>query len=527
MRRIVCVWLPDWPITVWRRARANPAGSPDRAGLPDADKPFVLVDRTGRGVTLHAVNDVARDRFRLRPGQSHADARAIAPDLISASAEPDEEVRAMEALAQWFERFSPAVALDGSDGLYLDMTGAAHLFGGEEALLTEILARLKAADIPAQVALADTPGAAWALAHYARKQTCLAPAGGARDAIADLQVEALRLDEATVRLLARFGLQRIGDLYSLPRAGLARRFRSDEGLALVRRLDQALGVEAEPLKPQRPPPDWRAWQVFAEPLLDIDGVAHVLPPLAEALARQLERDGQGARRLALDAFRTDGRVVRLAAGLSAPSRNPAHLLRLLKEKGLEHLDLGFGADALMLTALTAEPLTASQGELEGDVRLAAADTALAGLIDRLQARLGEEAVRRPQPVESHLPERSERWLPAGPRAPPAAAADPGRPRPLLLFDPPEPVEAIAELPDSAPSRFVWRRAAHRVTKAEGPERLSLEWWRPTGAQGPHRTRDYYAVEDEAGRRFWLFRDGLYDREDLDKLPNWWLHGVFA
>jgi len=484
------------------------------------------VDRTGRGVTLHAVNAAAR-RFNLRRGQSHADARAIVPDLISATAEPAEEARALEALALWFERFSPLVAVDGSDGLFLDMTGAAHLFGGEEALLREILGRLRTAGIPAQVALADTPGAAWALAHYSHQTMALAPPGGARDAIAGLPVEALRLDEAAARLLARFGLQRIGDLYTLPRAGLARRFRGGDGLALVRRLDQALGVDCEPLRPLRPPPDYRAWQVFAEPLLDMDGVGFALPPLAEALAQQLERDGRGARMLALDAFRTDGRVTRLTAGLSAPSRSPAHLLRLLKEKGLEHLDLGFGADALMLTALTAEPLAGAQGELEGDVRLAAADVALAGLIDRLQARLGEGAVRRPQAVESYLPERSERWIPAGPRAPVSSAADPGRPRPLLLFDPPEPVEAIAELPDSAPSRFVWRRAAHRVARSQGPERLSPEWWRPSTAQGPHRTRDYYAVEDDAGRRFWLFRDGLYNREDLDMPPRWWIQGVWG
>ena len=476
-------------------------------------------------MVLHAVNGAAR-RLGLRAGQSHADARAIVPDLYSATAEPEEEVRALHALALWFERFSPLVAVDGADGLCLDMTGGAHLFGGEEALLAEIGRRLDAAGVPSRAAIADTPGAAWALARWSDET--IAPPGKAKDALAGLQVEALRLEPDAVRLLARFGLQRIGDLYGLPRAGLARRFRSDEGLALVRRLDQALGIEAEPLKPQRPPADYRTWQVFAEPMLDAEVVGHLLPPLAEALCRQLEQDGQGARVLALDAFRTDGRVVRITAGLSAPSRIPKHLLRLLKEKGLESLDLGFGADALMLTAATAEPLAGRQGELAGDTRLAGTEEALAGLIDRLQARLGEGAARRPQGVESHLPERSERWIAAGPQAP-AAVPPPSRPRPLLMFDPPEPVDAIAELPDSAPSRFIWRRAAHRVAKAQGPERLSPEWWRPAPAQGPSRTRDYYAVEDQDGRRFWLFRDGLYERpegED-DRMPQWWIQGVFS
>ncbi|MGZ3275929.1 MAG: Y-family DNA polymerase [Caulobacteraceae bacterium] len=540
MRRVVSVWLPDWPITVWRRSRtrcASPSAEPQPGVLEAEDQPFALVDRTGRGVVLHAVDRVARDRFGLRPGQSHADARAIAPGLVSASAEPEEERRALKALALWFERFSPLVAVDaglpeetscGQEGLLIDMTGGAHLFGGEAALLEEMLRRLEAAGVPARAAMADTPGAAFALARWSGLPTAIAPPGKTREALADLPVEALRLDDDAVRLLARFGLQRIGDLYGLPRAGLARRFRSDLGLALVRRLDQALGAEAEPLKPERPAADYRVWQAFAEPLLEAEGVAWALPALAQALCAQLEQDGQGARQLALDAFRTDGRVVRLAAGLSAPSRTPAHLLRLLKEKGIEALDLGFGADALMLSALVAEPLSGRQGELEGDPRLAGSD-AIAGLIDRLQARLGEGAVTRPEGVESHLPERSERRAPAGP-APPPSAPPPLRPRPLLLLDPPEPVEAIAELPDAAPSRFTWRRVGHRVAKAQGPERLSPEWWRPEASLGPRaaQTRDYYAVEDEAGRRYWLFREGLYDRiEGEGELPRWWIQGAWG
>ena len=483
-------------------------------------------------MVLHAVDAVARRRFGLHPGQSHADARAIAPGLVSAPAEPEEERRTLKALALWFERFSPLTAVDallpGQEGLLIDMTGGAHLFGGEEALLREILRRLQAAGVPATAAIADTPGAAFALARWAASEdrpAVVAPPGGTREALADLPVEALRLDDDAVRLLARFGLQRIGDLYPLPRAGLARRFRDQTGLALVRRLDQALGLEAEPLKPERPPADYRVWQAFAEPLLEAEGVAYALPALAEALCAQLEQDGQGARTLALDAFRTDGRVVRVAAGLSAPSRTPAHLLRLIKEKGVETLDLGFGADALMLSALAAEPLAGRQAELEGDPRLQGAD-ALAGLIDRLQAKLGEGAVTRPEGVESHLPERSERRVPAGPKPPPSVAP-PFRPRPLLLLDPPEPVEAMAELPDAAPSRFTWRRVAHRVAKAQGPERLGPEWWRPEPRQGA-RTRDYYAVEDDSGRRYWLFREGLYDRiEGVDRLPQWWIQGAWG
>jgi protein ImuB len=440
------------------------------------------------------------------------------------------EARALKAMALWFERFSPSVAIDatpsGMEGLRLDMTGGAHLFGGEAALLQEIGQRLDHAGIPASLALADTPGAAWALARHGPGARCIAPPGRTREALADLPVEALRIEADAARLLARLGLRRIRDLYALPRSGLARRFRGEAGLNLVRRLDQALGVEAEPVKAEHRAPDYRVWQAFAEPLITMEGVDFALPPLVQALAAQLERDGMGARALALDAFRTDGRRVRLTVALSAPARASAHMLRLFKDKGLERLDLGFGADALMLSALTAEPLTARQDALPSsqEPHVHANAEALAGLIDRLKARLGEDAVRRPAPFESHWPERSERWLRASPATPGLATSGPGRPRPLMLLEPPEPVEAIAELPDAAPSRFVWRRAAHRVVKAQGPERLSPEWWR---APTQTRTRDYYAVEDEAGRRFWLYREGLYGREDADASPTWRMHGVWG
>jgi protein ImuB len=478
---------------------------------------------------LHAVDDKAK-ALGLRRGQTHAAARAIVPDLVSATAEPEQAARALTALALWFERFSPSVAIDaappGTEGLILDMTGAAHLFGGEAALLEEIAGRLDRAGIPARLAMADTVGAAWGLARYGDRSQSIAPPGQTRQALADLPVEALRLEPDAVRLLARFGLRRIGDLYALPRAGLARRFRGEAGLALVRRLDQALGAEAEPLTGEHPPTDYRVWQSFVEPLIEAEGVGFVLPALAQALAAQLERDGMGARQLALDAFRTDGRRVRLAVGLSAPSRAPAHLLRLLKDKGIEHLDLGFGADALMLSAVVAEPLVPRQAALTtGAADPAASGSAevLAGLIDRLRAKLGEGAVRRPAPFESHLPERSERWLRAGPQAPGGPVPDHGRPRPLLLFEPPEVVETLAEWPDAAPSRFVWRRVAHRVVKAEGPERLSPEWWRaPAGPHDP-RTRDYYAVEDQAGRSArvctTVTRSGRLRRSTLKRLKS--------
>ena len=526
-RRIACLWLPDWPITVWRRA--NPAPPPPEIA-------FALIERVGGGLCLRAVNAAGR-ALGLYRGQTQADARARVPDLITAPADPAAEVAALTQLALWSERFSPAVAMEtgppGLEGLALDMSGAAHLFGGEVALIQTLEAKLAKAGIPARAALADTLGAAWALARFGQDQR-LAPEGGARLALADLPTEALRLAPEAVVLLRRFGLNAIGDLYPLPRAGLARRFAAGKlaagglGLRVVERLDQALGFRSEPLVPVRAPAAYRAFQVFAEPIGDMAEVAHCLDGLVQALVDQLARDGRGARRLVLTGFRVDGGTTQLEAGLSAPLAQPTHFLRLLKNKGLEHLDLGFGIDALMLAAPVAEPIVPVQAGLE-DKAAAADQGALASLIDRLQARLGEGAVRMAKASGRWLPEHSEVWGPPVLSPGPDAFASEDRPRPLLLFHPPEPVEAMAELPDAAPVRFIWRRVARRVVRAEGPERLGPEWWRQaeTRARAAPRTRDYYRIEDEAGHRYWLFREGLYEREDLGRLPSWWLHGVFA
>jgi len=528
-----------------------------------------VVERGAHGLRLLALNPAAR-RLGLRADQAHADATAMVPHLISLPAAPDEDAAALRRLALWAERFSPLVAMaagrPGDEALLIDMTGGAHLFGGEAALLADIRRRLNAAGIPARLALADTPAAAWALARYGAGAETIAPPGQTRLALAELPVEGLRLEPAALTLLRRFGLKRIGDLYDLPRAGLARRFRGEAGLRVVERLDKALGLIADPLVPQRPAPLYRSWRIFAEPLTDTGGIETQAPELAQALAAQLEAAGLGARRLSLTGFRVDGRVTAISAGLSAPSASPAHLLRLLRETGLERLDLGFGVDALMLSADAAEPIAARQIEI-GEGRAAAGPQALAGLIDRLGARLGQAAIRIPQPSASWIPERSEAWVRASDEIPPPLAGEvagrasattegpsrggerppPSRPggrdtspasgggkdsrynplRPILLLDPPEPVEAIAQAPDGAPARFTWRRAPRRVIRAEGPERLSAEWWRVDAPDAIGRTRDYYRLEDDQGHRYWLFREGLYGREDADRAPCWWMHGVFA
>jgi protein ImuB len=382
--------------------------------------------------------------------------------------------------------------------------------------------------------LAGTPGAAWALARFAAPKDAIAPPGGEADALAALPMEALRLSPPAVHLLGRFGLRRIGDLYALPRAGLARRFRGEAGMQVIRRLDQALGRLPEPLVGETAPVDYFAHRVFAEPILHAEGVAQWGARLATELCAKLEGEGLGARRLVLTGFRTDGRTSWFSAALGLPSHDPDHLIRLLRERGWSRLDLGFGLDALRLSAPVVEPLTPSQSALvkSGAPETAESHRAMTALVDRLSARLGETAVLRPVWRESWTPERAEGLAPYAAAPPTASSRKPvEQPRPILLFTPPEPIEAVAELPDGAPARFTWRRVPRRVARASGPERLAPEWWRhPLSARArPAVARDYYRLEDEDGGRYWVFREGLYgapDPEHEGRSPSWWMHGLF-
>lgn len=512
------------------RAR-RPASPPDPA--LDPKNPFALILKNSRGAAvIHALNPAARSAG-LRRGQPQADALAMIPRLICKPADPEADARALTALAVWAERWSPSVSVDpageGLEGLFLDVTGATHLFGGEAALLAQIRDRLAEAGALARAAMAPTPGAAWALARWGEAEGGgrIADEDNARGLLSALPVEALRIDDRTLTQARRFGLKRISDLYPMPRAGLARRFRDGAGVGLVQRLDQALGFAGEALTPVRPPPKYRAWQAWMEPVGDIEGVEARLADLTADLSAPLVRDGQGAKALTLTGFRSDGRTTGLSVRMSRPGRDAGVWMRLFREAGLGRLELGFGLDAMMLTADAVETMTARQGALESEAEAKQAES-LAALIDRLTARLGEDRVLTPEPVDSWLPERAERWRPTLGRSPSAAEGD-GRRRPILLLDPPEPVEALAELPDGAPVRFTWRRLSRRVTRSDGPERLSPEWWRPRPDDRQVRTRDYYRVEDEAGGRYWLFREGLYGREYSgavdERAPSWWMHGV--
>lgn len=473
---------------------------------------------------LHAVN-VAAEQAGLAAGMALADARALLPGLAVEPADPAADAAALERLARWCVRYSPWVRPDPPGGVLLDASGCAHLWGGEKAMLSDLQGRLASAGIRARLAMADTPGAAHALARHGADGITIAPAGGSRAAIAGLPVTALRIGAAAARSLRRLGLKRIGDLMDLPRASLARRFGPGGARAagaVLHRLNQALGHVAEPVAPMDPAPAWRVRRGFAEPVTDPAALPGLVTPLLDDLTALLEAHGAGARRIALTACRADGTAGRIAAGVGQPSRDVAHLARLLAGR-LETLDPGFGIDTLILGAEAVAPLAPAQADLDGRT---ASRLALSALVDRLALRLGPGRVGHMIPHESHVPERAERRRPgAGAADWGAARRPPGPPRPLMLLARPEPVAVMAEIPEGPPLRFVWRRVSCRVVRSQGPERIAPEWWRETDAGS--EIRDYYRIEDSEGRRFWLFRAGLYGATATGAPPRWFLHGLFA
>lgn len=474
----------------------------------------------------------------LAPGQALADARALEPRLHVADAEPASDERALAALADWCGRYSPwtaAAGLEtaGAGGIWVDISGCAHLFGGEESLLADLQGRLSAHGYAARTAVADTPGAAWAAARFGEATPSIVPPGGQEAHISPLPIACLRLTAIQREGLDRLGLRQVADLLKLPRAGLAARF----GTELPLRLDQVLGRVEEPISPRQPVPSLRVRMVLPEPLERLQDIQAAARRLLDALGEKLEAAGRGARSLDLALYRTGGHVDRIRIGTSAPSRDTGHLMRLLDEK-LDRVPEGppveNGVELLILSVLESNPLTARQSEL---ARTANEDscqpdagwdeTALARLVDRLSNRLGTDTVVQLRARESHLPERAQLAVPASQQADKttdALWASLGACRPVRLLPRPEPVTATAPIPDDPPAMFRWRGRLHRVVHADGPERLSPEWWRPSASLGAE-TRDYYRVEDTDGQRFWLYRAGPY--RSPEKPPQWYLHGFFS
>lgn len=457
-------------------------------------------------------------RLGLNRGQALAEARAIYPLLEAIEADPAADARLLVEIADWADRYTPLVAVDGSSGLMLDITGCAHLFGGEGTMVSDLLARLEHQGFAARAAIADTPGAASAAARFTER--AVVALGASSELLKSLPIMALRLSTETVAMLERVGIKRIGQIIDKPRAPLAARF----GVGLIQRLDQALGFEEEAISPRRPMPALLAERRFVEPISLIDDISATILSLAGSLADRFEERGVGGRSFELSLYRVDGVVSRTTIGTGRPLKTPRLIGELFAEKldllG-DELDAGFGFEMVRLAVVAIDDARPAQIDLAGE---ADGDADLARLIDRIGVRLGQDRIIRLSPLDSHLPERSAAAIPAShgsaALAWPEQVDDEPLDRPLRLFARAEPVETLAEIPEGPPLRFRWRRVLYEVVRAEGPERIAPEWWR-----GDELTRDYYRVEDRSGRRFWLYREGLYDRET--GTPHWFLHGLFG
>jgi protein ImuB len=499
-------------------------------------------------------------RLKLKHGMGIADARAMYPAIEIVAAEPQADRKLLAALADWCDRYTPLVALDGADGLFLDIGGCAHLFGGEAAMLESMIARFYEQGFVARAGLAATPGAAWAAARFSRATTILRE-GEERAFLQNLPLAALRLESDTIARVESVGLRAVGMIAAVPRAPLARRF----GAKLILRLDQALGEIEEAISPRLPVPDFSVERHLAEPIGLVEDIEQLALQLAKSLKRDLDRHGEGARRFELLLFRVDGAVTRVSARASLPLREPGPIGRLFRERLAALgavLDPGYGFDLVRLAAYETAAIETSQADLDGGSQAGAEDVAL--FADRVRARLGRDTILAPLLVESHLPERAASLVPGngGPerKAPvrPKGLADtpPSRrapERPLRLFARPEPIDVpVTEVPEGPPLNFRWRRTMHRVARAEGPERIAAEWWlnripevgedqdekdkekreakrqkaeREAGAAETARTtRDYFRVEDADGHRFWLYREGLYGSKTT---PRWYVQGLFA
>ncbi|MEI7712439.1 MAG: DNA polymerase Y family protein [Rhodospirillales bacterium] len=490
MRRVVSIWFPTLPTDRLRQqSDCAPEGTPLITAGNDGRRQIVAAtDSTAAGLGLH-------------PGMPLAQAQALVPGLAIHPAEPDSDADSLRRMAAWCLRYAPLASPDPPDGIWIDATGSAHLHGGETAMLRDLTQRFAAFGMQARPAIADTPGAAHALARY---RTAVA---------AGLPLEALRLPPAICDGLRLMGFDRVDQLIATPRAPLVRRF----GNIVALRLDQLSGAVFEPIVPTIPPDTIQARLTFMEPLLTAPAFAAVIDRLAALVCDDLENAGQGARRLDLLFERVDGATPVIRIGTARPSRDPRHLARMLTER-LERIDPGLGIEAMHLIATRVDSAPQTQTAALAD----RTETPIAELVDRLSNRLGAARVFRNEPVESDVPERSVRRVPALQSG--AKANWPADlPRPIRLLDPPQPVEAMALLPDHPPLAFTWRRVRHRVRHADGPERIAGEWWKRDGEM--HSVRDYFRVEDEDGRRFWLFRRG--DGEDAATGDRrWFLHGFF-
>lgn len=500
MRRILHIWLPSLPID--RLTKRHP----ELAALP-----FVTTYEDHGRKVVAAANGIAQSQL-IRPGMVLADARALLPELIAIDQDLETDEKLLSAVADWCDRYTPLVSLCNLDGLWLDVTGCCHLYGGEQDMLDHVLNSLCKHGYAARGALAGSPGTAYAVARFAQSQ--VVSQWQDQNALGPLPPRALRLSAETILTMTRLGLRTIGQVLEKPRASMARRFAD-----LYPQLDRALGVLDEPISPRKPAVQFIESQGFAEPISTQNNIELVLTKLLERLCPRLEEAQRGARQLRLSCFCNDGSVSTVGIGTGLPSRSPKHLFRLFKEK-LEQIDPRYGIDAMSLAATHTDLVVPTASTLSPDLSNdLQSEVELSELVDRLSTRLGEKRVLKALPVESYWPGRSVKIEPAISQPQTDKQWQNLAQRPLRILRNPEPIDVMAMLPDDPPMRFVWKHKAYRVRKADGPERLDPEWWR-----GQVELRDYYQVEDDEGCRYWLYRSGLYEQGNQ---PKWYLHGFFS
>nr|WP_253257912.1 DNA polymerase Y family protein [Sphingobium sp. SA916] len=477
-------------------------------------QPTILIERAGQRDVVTAACPIALE-LGLRPGMAAAHARALVTDLEVRDADPQADQAwldrlALHAVGYW----TPTACVSGTDGLWLDLTGTTHLFGGEARFCRRLLRFLERLGFTASIAIAGTPGAAHALARYSGQAITLLPRGEETQAIADLPLAALRLDPEALASAARFGLDRIADLDPMPRGPLAKRL----GLATVRRLDQARGMVAEPIVPVVPFEAPRVERRLLEPIGTAEAITQVIGDLIDDLVTLLQERGVGLRSAHLSCLIVDGSEQRVAIGTARATRDPRHLKRMLVMR-VEKIDPGLGIEAMTLTTPRVEALRAQT--LEAGLGSSRRPPDIAPLVDQLAGRIEPDAPFRLSSRESDVPER------AVSRTEPLArpVGWPGWKRPVRMLKKPELLShVVALLPDHPPRRFTWRRTDYRVVAGDGPERIHGEWWR--NAREMWAVRDYFRVEAAGGERFWIFRRGDGVDAPTGDL-SWYMHGLFG
>ena len=485
-------------------------------GAPSPDAPPLVVAAKEKNALVISALDRKATALGLSVGQPLANARAMLPVLKAVTANEPADVKLLGRIADWCERFTPFVSPDPPRGLLLDVTGATHLFGGEQAMLDRLRAGLAAQGFAVRGALAGTVLAARALARF--RDGTVVPPGEEENAIEKLPIDALNLDPVTTHAFRRAGLKTIGQAAGRKRSELNARF----GARLVYMIDAALARAESPISPRRPLPDYRAERNFAEPVATEELIRSTLTSLAASLGDVLEKRGEGARLLEAEFYRADGQVRRIAVETGSPIRDPKIVGRLFREKLdalIDPLDPGFGFDLIRLCATRAERAEMADADFDADLN---AKREIRFLIDRLAARFGSQRILAFQPNDTHIPECAFAAVPAQyaeqtkiewqkiRRAKEAPR------RPLRLLEKPEPMSLLRAVPGSKAAHMCWRSAQRTLTHSEGPERIAMEWWR---YQESPPARDYHRIEDTDGRRFWIFRDTV--------TSQWRVHGACA